>query len=168
MILAVILQMLVMPSPPRRVGLHQSRRRGGAQEPVPAADRADASKRPGAFDGEQMSARLELRARRRWETVLDDHAAGLVWTRMERLHHVFGLKHRRIDGLLQAHAVMHETQEYRERPLLLLVAAGRTEREIRLTTTRDEGRRERDARTCAAAQRRRVTVLQPAHLPARR
>src|SRR5207244_6002544 len=88
--------------------------------------------------------------------------------RMERLHHVLGLKHRRVDRLLQAHAVMHEAQENAERPLLLLIAAWCAECQIWLAATRDEGRRERDAWTRSAAQRRRMAILQPAHLPARR
>ena len=57
-----------------------------------------------------------------------------------------------VDRLLQAHAVMHETQENAKRPLLLLVAARRAERQIRLAATRDERRRERDARTRARAR----------------
>src|SRR5437660_1534021 len=78
------------------------------------------------------------------------------------------LKHRRIDRLLQAHAVMYEPQEYREYPLLLLVAAGRAERQIWRAIARDQRGRERDARTRARSQGRGVALFEPANLAARR
>src|SRR4029077_2022880 len=126
----VIGDMLVPSSSPGRVGLHQAWCRGSAQESVPAPDRADAPERPWAFDGEQMSALLQFGARCGREAVLQDDAPRFERARMERLHHVPGLKHRRIDGLLQAHAVMREPQEYRQDPLLLLIAARRADRQI--------------------------------------
>ena len=57
-------------------------------------------------------------------------------------------------------------QEDVERPLVLLVAARRAERELRLAARENEPRRERRARPRAGLQRRGQPLLEPEHLRA--
>ena len=54
-----------------------------------------------------------------------------------------------------------------QRPLVLLVAARRAERELRLAVAPDQCRRQRRARTLARRQRVRQPLLEPEHLRAR-
>ena len=61
---------------------------------------------------------------------------------------------RAVDRLLQVHAVIDMVQEQQQRPLVLLVAAGRAERHIRLAVAEREPRRQGGARPLARRQRR--------------
>ena len=58
-------------------------------------------------------------------------------------------------------------EKHVQRPLVLLVAARRAEREVRLAVARDQRRRERRARPLARRERVRQALLQPEHLRAR-
>ena len=58
-----------------------------------------------------------------------------------------GVELGRVDRLLEVQTEIDVTQEDVQRPLLLLVAAGRAPREIRRTVAEREPRRERRSRT---------------------
>ena len=59
---------------------------------------------------------------------------------------MLGVEGRRFDRLLQVHAEMDVAQEHVERPLVLLVAARRAERQIGLAVAQREGGREHGPR----------------------
>src|SRR5581483_1223814 len=81
----------------------------------------------------------------------------------ERLRVVVG----GVDRGLEVHPEMHVGEERVERPLILLIASGRTEREHGLVVTGDERRRERRPGTLAGRERVRQPLLEPEHLRAR-
>src|SRR4051794_17328729 len=79
---------------------------------------------------------------------------------------MLGMPRRRVDGFLQVHAGMNVAQEELRGPLVLLIAAGRSPRQIWLAVAQCHGRTERSARTLARRQRRWMIFLQPEHLGA--
>ena len=72
-----------------------------------------------------------------------------------------------VDRLLQVLSQVDVAQEDVERPLLLLVAAGRAPREVRLAVAKRKAGRERRPRPRARPQRRGQPFLEPEHLRAR-
>src|SRR5262249_27962985 len=65
------------------------------------------------------------------------------------------------------HAGMDVAHEQLRRPLILLIAAGRTPGEIRLAVAQRERGRKRRARALAGSKRSGMPLLQPEHLAAR-
>ena len=92
------------------------------------------------------------------EPALELEHPGPRLPRIERLREVLGVEHRRVDRLLQVEAEVREREEEDERPLVLLVAAGRPERE-RLAVAPGHRRRERRARPLARLERVRQALL---------
>src|ERR1700755_328573 len=72
-----------------------------------------------------------------------------------------------VDRFLQVHLAVHVAQEKLRRPLILLIAAGRTPGEIRLALAQRQGRRQRRARTLARRERGGVFLFEPELLRAR-
>ena len=72
-----------------------------------------------------------------------------------------------VDRLLQVQPAIDVIEEGVQRPLLLLVAAGRAPRQIRLPVAKREPGAERRARPRTRPQRRRQPLLEPEHLRAR-
>src|SRR5262249_27024049 len=100
-----------------------------------------------------------------WNAALYYQHAGPGRARPERDREVLGVPGRRIDRLLKIESPMDMAQEELRRPLVLLVAAGRAPREIRLAVTQRQGGRQRGARPFAGLERSRMVFLQPEHLP---
>ena len=75
-----------------------------------------------------------------------------------------GVKLRGVDGRLQVHAMVHVAKEYRQTPLILLVATRRAEGQPGLTVAADHRRCERCARPASRCQRGRQTLGEPEHL----
>src|SRR5580700_4136688 len=84
---------------------------------------------------------------------LDVEHTGLRLARVERGRHVRGVERREVDRLLQVHAERQVVEEEQQRPLILLVAAGRAERQVRLAVPQREARGERRARPLARRER---------------
>ena len=80
---------------------------------------------------------------------------------------MIGVEARRVDRRLQVVAEDDVTQEDVQRPLVLLIAAGRSEREVREAVAERERGRERRPRPLAGRERGRQAVLEPEHLRAR-
>ena len=86
--------------------------------------------------------------------------------RVEGRDQVVGVELRRVDRLLQVQPSIDMAEEDVERPLLLLVAAGRSPGEPRLAVAEREARRQGRARPCTRAERRRQPFFEPEHLRA--
>ena len=101
------------------------------------------------------------------EALLDEQRARDELAREERRDQVLGVEVGRVDRLLQVQPAIDVVEEDVQRPLLLLVAAGRAVREPRLAAAQHEPRRERRPRPRARHERRREPLLEPEHLRAR-
>src|ERR1700724_3843639 len=73
---------------------------------------------------------------------------------------------RRVDRFLQVQPGMNMPQEELRVPLILLIAARRTPRQVWLTVAQRHGRAERGARAFARRQGRGMIFLEPEHLRA--
>src|SRR3954452_1029968 len=91
----------------------------------------------------------------------------LAVARVERAREVVRVDARRVDRLLQVQSAVDMPEEEVERPLVLLVAAGRAEREIWIAAAECERRRKRRARALAGLERVRQSLFEPEHLRAR-
>ena len=80
------------------------------------------------------------------EPLLDGERPELDLPRIERRDQVVGVPFGRVDRRLQVEPAIDVAQQHVDRPLLLLVAAGRAPREPRLAAPEDEARRERRPR----------------------
>src|SRR3712207_1013901 len=92
----------VSPSAPRRVGLHETRRRGGVQQAVvvPACSH-EAADGPGGYHLEVVAARAQLFESLLPKALLDHEASGLLLARVERGREMGGVGHREVDRFLQ-------------------------------------------------------------------
>src|SRR6266508_6301727 len=151
--------------PPERVPLHSSWIGGGTEKAVrPAFYRGDAAERPLGSHRDVVATLAQLRDRRLVEACLDRKRGGVCVPREERARKVIRVVLGCLDRRLQVHRAHDVVEEGVQGPLILLVAAGRAERDLRLAVTEDERRRERRPRTRAGAQRRRQPLLEPEHL----
>ncbi len=73
----------------------------------------------------------------------------------------------RVERFLHVHTEIDDVQEELQRPLVLLVAAGRAKGQPRLAVAQCQRRREGRARALARDQRVRMTLVQVKHLAAR-
>ena len=96
----------------------------------------------------------------------DREVAGQPLPRVEGARHVLRAEARRVDRLLQVQAVVDVAQERVQRPLVLLVAAGRAEREVRVAVAQGQRRRQRGARPLARRDGVGVGRVEPEHLAA--
>src|SRR6266566_181471 len=152
---------------PDGVPLHPTWVRRRLQRPVAfSAGRADAAQRPGADVLDLVSAGAETFDRA--ASILHRDVPRLRLPGIERARERLGVEVRRVDGPLQVEAVVHMGEEDVQRPLVLLVAAGRAEREVRLAAAQDERRRQRRPRPLPRRKRVRQALLEPEHLRARR
>ena len=101
---------------------------------------------------DRVAARRQLAQHRVVETTLHHQLARPRRARPEAARPVLGMKSRRVDRLLDGHAVMHHAQEKDQRPLVLLLAARRAERHPRLAVAQRETGRQRGARPLAGRQ----------------
>jgi hypothetical protein len=79
---------------------------------------------------------------------------------------VIGLEHGRVDRFLQVHPVMQMAQGESQGPLVLIVAAGRTEHHVGRAVAQYQIDRQRRARPSAGRERRRKALFEPEHLGA--
>src|SRR6185437_4903940 len=131
------------------VALHAAGVGGGVQDAVAAGYRADPAQGPGRADGDQVAAAAEVLDDRLADPRLDVQGQGLGLARVERRRHVRGVERGEVDRLLQVHAERQVVEEEQQRPLILLVAAWRAEREVRLAVPQRQARAERGARPLA-------------------
>src|SRR3954468_23648986 len=120
------------------VALHAARIRGALEQTVLARDRADAAQRPVAGDLDVVPALAQLRRDVVAEPRLQLHLPGPALPRIERAGEMVRVEARRVDRLLQVQAAVDVPQKEVERPLVLLVAARRAEREIWVAVAESE------------------------------
>src|SRR4051794_28835216 len=149
------------------VTLHAARIRGALQQTVLARDRADAAERPVAGHLDVVAALAQIGDDLFAEARLELDLTRLAVARVERAREVVRVEARRVDRLLQIQAAVDMPEEEVERPLVLLVAAGRAEREVWVAAAECKRRRERRARALAGLERVRQPLLEPEHLRAR-
>src|SRR4051794_34355227 len=149
------------------IALHAARVRAGADLPLLPLHGADAAERPRRRDPDVVAAVTQLVERALAETLLDDQRTLLDAARVERRDQVVGVPLGCVDRLLQVQPAVDVTEEDMERPLFLLIAAGRPPREPRLAVAQCEARRQRRPRPLARRERRRQPLLEPEHLRAR-
>ena len=121
-----------------RVSLHAAWVGPGLQQAVLARDRADAAERPIACDLDLVPALAELLYDLLAEARLDLDLQRLALARIERAREVIRVEARRVDRGLQVQPAIDVLQEEVQRPLILLVAAGRAERQIRIAAAERE------------------------------
>src|ERR1700687_5748364 len=90
---------------------------------------------------------------------------GLVW--VERAGEMAAVEHRRVDRLLQVEAEDGMGQKEIQRPLVLLVAARRAERQPRLSAASHEVRAQGRPRPFAALERVWMAFVEVEHLGSR-
>src|SRR5919197_3988260 len=164
---SAITKLSVERSPPGGVTLHPARIGGGAAAPAFARRGGEAPLAPIGVNFDDMTAALQFLHGRLRQPAFDHQNAGPRGARPERDREMLGVPRGSVDRLLQIHPGMNVAHEQLRRPLILLVAAGRTPGEIRLAVAQRERGRERGARPLAGSKRRRMTLLQPEHLRAR-
>src|SRR5438270_3709225 len=131
--------------PPDRVALHPAWIRGSFHHAVLAPGRADSPERPVVGDDDLVAARAQVVDLPTCEPALDLDLAWEGIARVERARKVVRVERRRIDRSLKVESEVHVVQEEDERPLILLVAARRSEGEVRIAAAECERRRERRA-----------------------
>ena len=82
------------------------------------------------------------------------------FVRPERAREVLGVDERRVDRRLQIHPEIDDVEQELQRPLVLLVAAGRAEDHVRPAVARRERRRQRGPRPLARREGVRVAGRQ--------
>src|SRR5213080_5044817 len=152
---------------PGRVTLHAARIGGSAAATALARSSSEASLAPVGVDFDDVAAALQFLHGRLRQPPLHHQHARPRGARPERDREMLGMPSGRVDRLLQIHAGMDVAHEQLRRPLILLVAAGRTPGEIRFAVTKRERGRERGARSLAGGERSGMALLQPEHLRAR-
>ena len=146
--------------------------RAGSRAPRsnPSGARETALRRPSdqsSTTHDVVPARAQRVDRVRRHPALDLDPPRLGLARIERAREVRRVEHRRVDRRLQVAPVHRVGEEELERPLVLLVAAGRAERQHRPVVAHRQRRRQRRPRPPPAHQRRRQPLLEPEHLRAR-
>src|SRR3954452_3608046 len=101
------------------------------------------------------------------EARLELDLTGLAVALIDRAREGGRVGARRGDLLLQVQAAVDMPEEEVERPLVLLVAAGRAEREVWGAAAESKRRREPRARALAGRGRVRQSLFEPEHLRAR-
>src|SRR5262249_35504199 len=119
-------------SPPGGITLHAARIGGGAAATALARGRGETPLAPIVVDFDDMTAAAQFLHRRLRQPALDHQHAGARGARPERDREMLGVPRGRVDRLLQIHAGVDVAHEQLRRPLILLIAAGRTPGKIRL------------------------------------
>src|SRR5262249_23657518 len=127
-------------------------------------DRADPAEGPTAGDLHVVPALLQAGDRLLADAVLDRDVPGQRLAPVERARGRPGVVLRRLDRLLQVEPEVDVAEKRVQRPLVLLVAAGCAEGEIRLAAARGHRRRQRRPRPLPRLQRARQALLEPEHL----
>src|SRR5256885_8360101 len=146
------------------VPLHAARIGGALQQAVLARDGADAAQRPIAGHHDVVAALAQLAGDVVAEARLDLDLTRLALARIKRAREVIRVEAGRVDRLLQIEPAVDMTEEEVQRPLVLLVAARRPERDVRLAAAERERRRERRPRALARLERGPQAFLEPEHL----
>src|SRR5579859_1130475 len=147
-----------------RVAMHAARVRARLQLPVlVAADGADAAERPGRRGFDVVPAGAQAGERLLPGAILDGDMPRARLARIEGAWERLGVMVRRVDRGLEVHAEVRMREQRVQRPLILLVAARRSEREIGIAAAGDERRRKRRAWTLARLERVRQAFLEPEH-----
>src|SRR6266480_4237477 len=149
---------------PDGVSLHAPRVGRGLQQAVLAGDGTDPTERPVAGDLDIVPALSQFAYHLVPEPRLDLDLQRLALARIERARKVVRVEGRRVDRALQVQPAIGVLQKEVERPLILLVASGRTERQVWIAAAERERRRERRARALAGLERIRQPLLEPEHL----
>ena len=135
--------------------------------PPKGRSRAQPTERPSVSHIEQMTAPRQLVKRFGLKSVFDRQHAGLGGARREGCGEMGAVEHWRVDGFLEIQSLMKMAQQEQERPLILLIAAGRTADEIGFAVALDQGWREGCARPSARDQTRGQALCEPEHLRSR-
>src|SRR4051794_35970988 len=144
------------------VTLHTPGIRTGLQLPVRLATcRADPPERPRRRNLDLVPSLPQAGDRRLSRTILDGDMPLPCLARIERTRECLGVVARCIDRFLEVHPEMHMREERVERPLILLVAARRAEREVGLAIPCHHRRRECRPRPLARLERVRQSLLEP-------
>src|SRR5690242_14379770 len=114
------------------VALHPPRVRGGGELAVLALHGADATERPRRRDRNLVAAAAQGVDRLAAGARLDRDRARPEPARIEGVDQVLRVPLRRVDRLLEVEAAFDMAEEHVQRPLLLLVPAGRPPGEPRL------------------------------------
>src|SRR3984957_14345074 len=149
-----------------RVALHAPGIGGGGGAAANFGGGGEAALRPGRSGLDDMPAFRKIIDGRLRHAVLDHQHAGPRGARPERDREMLGMPRRRVDRLLQVQFGVNVPQKELRGPLILLVAAGRSPRQIRLATAPRPGGRTRGRWTLARRQRRRMFFLEPENLRA--
>src|SRR6185437_2422636 len=103
-----------------------------------ACDGGDAAERPRIAHLDVMAALAQSFDRLFTDAVLDRDVPRARFARVEALRERLGVVLRRVDRRLEVEAVVDVGEKCLQRPLILLVAAGRTDREVRLAVAGGE------------------------------
>src|SRR5213080_3418958 len=98
------------------------------------------------------------------EPRLDLDLPRLALARIEGAREVVGAEVRRVDRRLEVETAVDVLQKHVQRPLVLLVAARCTEREVGMAAAERQRGRERRARALLRLERVRQPLLEPEHL----
>src|SRR5262249_27697590 len=148
-----------------RIALHAAWVRGGFQDPVRlAAGRADSAERPFPGDDDVVPPLTQAGDDLVAGSALDLDHVRLCHPRIEGAGEGVRVERRRVDRLLQVAAEEDVGEEEEQRPLVLLVAAGGAEGEVRFAAAERERGRQRRPRTLERRERVRVLRLEPEHL----
>ena len=122
---------------------------------------------PRAVDAHLVAPRRKFVADLRSDARLDPRATGIGSVGIERAREMCALDRWRVERLLHVHAEVDHVQEELERPLVLLIAAGRAKGQPRLPVAQRQRRGEGRAWSLAWNQRVGVALVQVEHLAAR-
>src|SRR5213078_5135156 len=101
---------------------------------------------PVAGESDVMAERSQFVGGVLGNTAFEVHPARGEFVIAERAIEMLGLEAWGLDGFLRGHAEFDDIQHHLQQSLVLIVAAGRGEREERLAILEYDGRAERDAR----------------------
>src|SRR5262249_55609096 len=150
---------------PDRVALHAARVGGGLEYARISVGLDRAGRQPALgprlADLDPMAAPLERLYGCGRDAGLDRDGAEPRLARPERAWEMIDVERRGVDRLLQVHAVVGVMEEQQERPLLLLVAARRAERQVGRAVPEGERGRERGARPLAGRKARVEALVEP-------
>ncbi|QTK82857.1 Hypothetical protein AT6N2_L2196 [Agrobacterium tumefaciens] len=156
-----------MVSPPHRIGLHQPRCCGGAQQAVCiAARRGEPADRPGIGNRNAVAATTKLGERCLTHRAFHHDFTRRTGARIKRARKMGSVEQRHVYGRLQVLAVVGITQEEGQLPLVLLVATGRAKDHGGTALMQRKRGCQRRARPFARCERGRQAFLQPEHLGA--
>src|SRR5262249_3391049 len=152
---------------PGSIALHAARIGCRAAVAAFARSRGEPALGPARADLDDMAPFFQLLDARLGRTIFQHQHTRASRTRPERDREMFRMPRRRIDRFLQVHLAVGVPEEELRRPLVLLIAARRTPRQIGFTVAQRERRAERRAWTLAGCKTSGVLFVEPECLRAR-